>query len=111
MGREKAGHTEKIRFDFPTEAVLEVNIKGNWYRVTSQDFRSFDGKRRYSKPTRQPGLGMKDMHEIEFITVDYTDEPLYMFGTNIQVLDREMNEKIVNSPYYEEVTKVSGSRT
>jgi hypothetical protein len=51
------------------------------------------------------------MHEIEFITVDYTDEPLYMFGTNIQVLDREMNEKIVNSPYYETVTKVSGSRT
>jgi hypothetical protein len=108
---EKSGHTEKIRFDFPTEAVLEVKIKDTWYRVTSQDFRSFDGERRYSKPERQPGLGMKDMHEIKFITVDYTDEPLYMFGTNIQVMDREMNGKIVNSPYYEKVTKVSGSRT
>ena len=41
---EKRGLLEKMRYDFPTEAVLEVNIKGNWYRVTSQDFRSFDGK-------------------------------------------------------------------
>ncbi|MDA9050820.1 hypothetical protein N9H35_00165 [bacterium] len=106
---EKRGHLEKMRYDFPTEAVLEVKIKENWYRVTSREFRSFDGNRRYSKPERQPGLGMKDMKDIKFITVDCNHLPLYMFGTNIEV-EREWNEKIVNSPYYENANKVSGSR-
>ena len=97
---EKTGATVKKIHDFNTSGVLEVCIKGNWYRVTSQDFRSFDGKRRYSKPTRQPGLGMKDMHEIEFITVDYTDE-LFNILTQIKntFLEREkmifeLNKKI-----------------
>ena len=106
---EKRGHLEKMRYDFPTEAVLEVCIKGNWYRVTSREFRSFDGKRRYTKPERQPGLGMKDMKDIKWITVEFDNAPLYMFGTNIEV-DREWNEKIVNSPYYEQSNAASASR-
>ena len=61
---EKRGHLEKMMYDFPTEAVLEVCIKGKWYRVTSREFRSFDGKRRYTKPERQPSQGMKDLKDI-----------------------------------------------
>lgn len=106
---EKRGHLEKMRYDFPTEAVLEVKIKDKWYRVTSREFRSFDGHRRYTKPERQPGLGMKDAKDIKWITVDFDSGPLYMFGSNIEV-DREWNEKIVNSPYYEEANAQSASR-
>ena len=106
---EKRGHLEKLRNDFPTEAVLEVCIKGNWYRTTSNQFRSFDGKRRYTKPERQPGLGMKDLADIKYITTSFDDGPLYMFGTNKEVI-REQNDKIVNSPYFEETNKISGSR-
>ena len=106
---EKRGHLEKMRYDFPTEAVLEVQIKGKWYRTTSREFRSFDGKRRYTKPEKQPGLGMKDINDIKWVTVNCDDLPLYMFGTNIAV-EREWNEKIVNSPYYENANKISGSR-
>ena len=105
---EKRGQLEKMRYDFPTEAVLEVQIKGKWYRVTSREFRSFDGKRRYTKPERQPGLGMKDIKDIPFITYEYNG-PLYMFASNEEVVPLN-NEKIVSTPYYEETNKISGSR-
>lgn len=45
---EKTGNTEKIINDFTTAANLEIympNLDG-WYRVTSREFRSFNGKRR-----------------------------------------------------------------
>jgi len=45
---EKTGNTEKLIYDFNTAANLELwmpNLDG-WYRVTSREFRSFNGKRR-----------------------------------------------------------------
>jgi len=106
---EKRGLLEKMRYDFPTEAVLEVQIKGTWYRVTSREFRSFDGHRRYTKPVQQPGLGMKNMDSLEFITIDFDNGPLYMFGSNKEV-NKTWNEKMVSTPYYEETNATSASR-
>jgi len=105
---EKRGGLEKMRYDFPTEAVLEVQIKSKWYRVTSREFRSFDGKRRYTKPVKQPSQGMRDLNELKWETIDYTG-PLYMFASNEEVIP-VYNEKIVATPYYEETNKISGSR-
>jgi len=48
---EKQGQTEKIKYDFNTAANLELwmpNLNG-WYRVTSREFRSFNGKRRINE--------------------------------------------------------------
>ena len=45
---EKTGNIEKLVYDFNTASNLEVwmpNLNG-WYRVTSREFRSFNGKRR-----------------------------------------------------------------
>ena len=45
---EKTGNTEKLTYDFNTASNLEVympNLEG-WYRTTSREFRSFNGKRR-----------------------------------------------------------------
>jgi hypothetical protein len=45
---EKTGNLEKLIYDFNTAANLEifmVNLDG-WYRVTSREFRSYNGKRR-----------------------------------------------------------------
>ena len=104
---EKRGHLEKLTYDFPTDAKLEVMIKNKWYRVTSREFRSFDSKRRYSRPERQPGIGQTDIDEIEYITVEY-DGPLYMYGTNKAVY-KTYNEKMVNSPYFETMMQQSQS--
>lgn len=106
---EKKGHLEKMRYDFPTEAVLEVQIKGTWYRVTSREFRSFDGHRRLTKPVQQPGLGMKNLDELEFVTHDCDFLPLYMFGSNKEVV-KTWNEKMVATPYYEKTNATSASR-
>lgn len=43
---EKRGKTGKLVYEFNTAAHLEVQLKGNWYRVTAGDFRSFNGPRR-----------------------------------------------------------------
>lgn len=45
---EKTGNLEKLTYDFNTASNLEVwmpNLNG-WYRVTSREFRSFNGERR-----------------------------------------------------------------
>lgn len=99
---------EKMVYDFPTEGVLEVQIKDKWFRVTSREFRSFDSNRRYSIPVQQPGIGMPDVENLEFITIDYTG-PLYMYGTNKEV-NRLYDEKIVHSPYYEKAFNISQSK-
>ena len=48
---EKRGLTEKIKFDFNTAGVLEIqSADGTWYRVTAKTFRSYDGPRRITEP-------------------------------------------------------------
>lgn len=81
MSAEKRGHLVKLEYDFNTAGVLEVCIKGNWYRVTSRDFRSFDGPRRITQPEKQPGHGIENFFNIKMITEEYIG-PLYMHGTN-----------------------------
>lgn len=61
---EKTGNTEKLKYDFETAANLEVFMPNlnDWYRVTSREFRSFNGKRRINN-------------------VEY-EGPVYLYNTN-----------------------------
>ena len=93
---EKTGHLVKLKHEFPTEAVLEVSIKGNWYRTSSKDFRSFDGPRRYTKPIKQPGLG-DSMFDVPMKTYEYNG-PVYVLLTNQEVI-RMDTETIVTNPF------------
>jgi len=75
---EKRGNTEKLLFPFNTAGVLEIEMaNGVWYRVTSGRFRSWDGPRRITEPTRteraNPHVPMR--------TYLY-EGPVYIFGTN-----------------------------
>ena len=47
---EKTGNLVKLEYNFDTARLLEVYMPGlkGWYRVTSREFRSFNGKRRIS---------------------------------------------------------------
>ena len=81
---EKTGATAKKVYDFDTSGVLEVCIKDNWYRVTSNEFRSFDGKRRITEPVKQPGLG-DSFSDVKFHTYDYNG-PVYILQTNTEVI-------------------------
>jgi hypothetical protein len=91
---EKTGHTAKKLNDFNTAGVLEVCIKENWYRVTSNEFRSFDGNRRITEPIKQPGIG-ESMINIPMKTYDYNG-PVYVLLTN-QKVNKMDTETIVKN--------------
>lgn len=92
---EKTGNTAKKIYDFNTSGVLEVSIKDNWYRVTSNEFRSFDGKRRITEPIKQPGIG-ESMFDVPMKTYDYNG-PVYILSSNVAVV-RMDTETIVTNP-------------
>ena len=65
---EKKGFTGQLKCDFITAANLEIympNTTYGWYRVTSREFRSFNGERR--------------INEVPY------NGPVYLFGTNSKV--------------------------
>ena len=68
---EKRGHLVKMEYDFDTAGVLEVWVPklNGWYRVTSRDFRSFDGKRRITKPIKPQGRG--EIYNVPMETKEY----------------------------------------
>jgi len=74
---EKRGDTGKLEIDFDSSGCLEVFMKGQWFRTTSREFRSFDGKRRITLPI-ETKLGEV---EVKTETRDYYG-PVYMWGTN-----------------------------
>lgn len=81
---EKQGNTVKLKYDFPTQKCLEVKLSnGKWYRVTANDFRSFDTERR---------IGYGDNLE------SYNDI-IYYFGTNIKA-PQENTGNIAYHPQY-----------
>lgn len=93
MSAEKRGHLVKLEYDFNTAGVLEVCIKDTWYRVTSRDFRSFDGPRRITQPEKQPGQGYKSFFNVNMITEEYYG-PVYMHGTNNIVTPKNLQTVI-----------------
>ena len=78
---EKKGHLVKLYFDFDTAGVLEIWMPklNGWYRVTSREFRSYDGKRRITKPVKPQGRG--EIFNVPMVTTEY-DGPVFLWGTN-----------------------------
>ena len=104
---EKRGHLEKLINPFNTAGLLEVFMPklNGWYRVTSREFRSFDGKRRISEPTEV----VRGKLEVEMRSYDYFG-PVFLWGTNMELVEPTNEGKLVESPYYVEMMKASGSR-
>ena len=78
---EKRGFTGKLDNNFNTAGVLEVKIKGTWYRTTARDFRSFDGPRRITEAEKQPGQGIERFFDVNMVTTEYFG-PVYIHSTN-----------------------------
>jgi len=81
---EKRGSTGKLECPFNQDGSLEIKTKKDvWSRVTSREFRSFNGPRRIYQPTDiVRGHGNLDI-KMEY--VDYFG-PVYAYGTNDQVI-------------------------
>lgn len=77
---EKRGNTVKLQYDFNTAGLLEIYLNNKWYRTSAREFRSFDGKRRITEPTKvELGNVVVPMR-----TYDYAG-PVYMFDTNKEI--------------------------
>lgn len=77
---EKRGNTGKLKYDFNTAWVCEVQFEnGKWYRVIERDFRSFNGPRRITKPN--PAV-LGKIH-VGTQTFDY-EGPYYYWNTNTE---------------------------
>jgi hypothetical protein len=77
---EKKGFTGKMFYDFDTSKCCEVEYKpGKWGRVTSREFRSFNGKRRI--------LNVDDPSNLFY---ELYEGPVYFYGTNTRVKDTEL---------------------
>ena len=110
---EKRGGLEKMRFDFVTHNVLEVylpNLKDKptegWYRVTAQEFRSFDGPRRYHEIDHQPALGemlpfIRGEVDIPFYTYEYQG-PVYIYGTN-RIVEQKNTCTIIRNAEWDDI--------
>lgn len=77
----KRGHTEKIRYPFPSHRCCEVEIEGVFYRTTPNEFRSWGGGRRILNT---------DSGEYESY-----NGPIYYLGTNIKV-PKKKQVKMIN---------------
>jgi len=105
---EKRGSTGKLIYDFPTEAVLEVKMKGKWFRTTARDFRSFDGERRYTKPIKQPGIG-DNMFDVPDETIVHRGN-LYAFESN-EILPKLNTNKIYTNESWKKMMESSVEHT
>jgi len=78
--------TVKLKYDFDTSRSCEIKHMGKWYRVTSRQFRSYDGERRISIP-------------VSFDKNDYEsyEGPIYLFATNNLVESKNTNKIIYTS--------------
>lgn len=74
---EKRGETVKLQYDFNTAGCLEICRDDKWYRVTSKDFRSYNGKRRITEQT----VVIHGNVNVPTKTYDYYG-PVYQYGTN-----------------------------
>jgi hypothetical protein len=102
---EKRGETEKLKFDFNQAHALEIKHKVlGWYRVTSRDFRSFDGPRRTIAPTQV----VQGRVNFPMITTKYFG-PVYYWGTNTE-LEYKGSNTIIQSTKMMKLREISQSR-
>ena len=103
---EKRGETEQLINEFNTAGMLEVFITKleGWYRVTSKDFRAFNGLRRITEPT-ETVMGKTD---VKMRTYEYYG-PVYQWGTN-SIIEYTNSGSLETSELYEKAAKISKKR-
>lgn len=100
---EKRGNTGKLEYDFNTAWACEIQLpSGTWKRTLETNFRSYNGPRRITRPTRVE-LGNP---YVENETFEYTG-PVYYYKTNT-ICDR--SKYPVNTIVYQSDAVIHDSR-
>lgn len=109
MAEKRGLEEQNLINDFNTAGCLEVFSTKNhdWYRVTSKDFRAWNGPRRITAPVRPQGRG--EVHSCEMHTYEYYG-PVYTWGTN-NVVDYSDTGSLAKNEIWEKARKISENRS
>ena len=102
---EKRGLEQQSRInEYNTAGVLEIFFKEKWTRVTTKDFRAFNGPRRISEPTTiELGNVVVPMRTYEYYG------PVYIWGTNT-IADFSDTGSIEKNEIWDKARKISESK-
>lgn len=102
---EKGGlETQNLINEFNTAGCLEIFMKDEWRRVTSKDFRAFNGPRRITQP-QYTELGNVD---VPMMTYEYFG-PVYTWGTN-NLVGYSDTGSLEKSKVWDKARKISENR-
>jgi len=104
MAEKRGLEHQNLINDYNTAGVLEIFSKGKWTRVTTKDFRSFNGPRRITLPDYTE-LGNVD---VPMTTYEYYG-PVYTWGTN-KIIDYSDTGSLAKSEIWDKARKISESR-
>lgn len=106
MAEKRGLETQNLINEFNTAGCLEVFIpeKNDWYRVTSKDFRAFNGPRRITEPTETK----RGTTNVEMTTYEYYG-PVYQWGTNT-VVDFSDTGSLEKGNIWNKARKISEDR-
>lgn len=104
MAEKRGLEQQNLINEYNTAGVLEVFMKETWYRVTTKDFRSFNGPRRITEPEYTERYNPYT----PMITREYYG-PVYQWGTNT-VVDFSDTGSLEKSETWEKARKISEGR-
>lgn len=100
---EKRGNTGKLEYDFNTAWACEIQLpSGNWNRTLEINFRSYNGPRRITRPTKVELGNPLVANE----TYEY-EGPVYYYKTNT-FCDRTKHP--INTIIYQTDTRIHDSK-
>ena len=102
---EKGGlEQQNLINEYNVAGSLEIFMGGEWRRVTSKDFRSFNGPRKITQP-QYTELGNVD---VPMMTYEYFG-PVYAWGTN-NVIDYSDTGSLEKGKVWDKARKISENR-
>ena len=104
MGEKRGLEQQNLKFEFNTAGCLEIFMNDSWRRVTSKDFRAFNGPRRITEP-QYTELGNV---EVPMMTYEYFG-PVYTWGTN-NLVDYSDTGSLAKSEVWEKARRISENR-
>lgn len=104
MAEKRGLEQQSLINDYNTAGLLEIFINGKWTRVITKDFRSFNGPRRISEPTKvELGNVVVPMRTYEYYG------PVYQWGTNT-VVDFSDTGSLEKSEGWKRAREISEAR-
>lgn len=104
MSEKRGLEQQNLINEFNTAGCLEIFCNDIWTRVTSKDFRAFNGPRRITEPS-ETILGKVD---VDLITYEYYG-PVYTWGTN-NLVDYSDTGSIAKNEIWNKARKISETR-